>query len=290
MALGVLATFALCLLAGTAAVAQQPVLLLWPGGAPGSEGKTSVENVRLSPEGDHVVSGVHQPSITAFLPTRAAATGAGVLVIPGGGHSEIWIDHEGRNVAEWLSERGIAAFVLKYRLAREPGSTYTIDGTELEDTRRAIRLIRSHAASWGIDTQRVGVIGFSAGGELAALISTRPVVADVGSVDPVDRENALPAFQGLIYPGIAREPTLSLSAHTPPAFLACGADDRADISERLPALYLQLKQVGVPVELHIFAKTGHGFGLRSTTVGNAALWPSLFLGWLSTEGFLKPLP
>jgi acetyl esterase/lipase len=116
---------------------------------------------------------VQQPSITPYLPEPDKATGAAVIIAPGGGHSEIWIDHEGYNVAEWLRDHGVAAFVLKYRLAREKNSTFTVEGTELGDMQRAIRMVRSRSKEWGIDPNRVGVMGFSAGGELAALASTR---------------------------------------------------------------------------------------------------------------------
>src|SRR5580698_6002277 len=123
---------ALVLLASCAsAFAQHPVVELWPNGAPGSEGKTEPETLRISPQGDHVISSVNRPSITVYLPSPDKSTGAAVLVIPGGGHSEIWIDHEGYTVAAWLSDHGVTAFVLKYRLARAPGSTYTIEGDEL---------------------------------------------------------------------------------------------------------------------------------------------------------------
>src|SRR6187402_3163084 len=127
---------------------QRTELPLWPNGAPGSEGKTAAEKVRVTDGGDHVVSSIHRPSITPYLPDRSAATGAAVIVAPGGGHRELWIDHEGYNVAQWLRERGIAAFVLKYRLAREEGSSYTIEGNALADIQRAIRVVRSNAAQW----------------------------------------------------------------------------------------------------------------------------------------------
>ena len=126
------------------AVADEPKeMLLWTSGAPGSEGKTEPEKVRLSPAGDHVVSSVHRPSITPYLPTPETANGAAVLVIPGGGHSALWMDHEGYNLAKVLQSHGTAAFVLKYRLARETNSTYKIATHALADTQRALRLIRS---------------------------------------------------------------------------------------------------------------------------------------------------
>jgi acetyl esterase/lipase len=278
---------ALVLLASFAsAFAQHPVVELWPNGAPGSEGKTEPETLRISPQGDHVISSVNRPSITVYLPIPDKATGAAVLVIPGGGHSEIWIDHEGYTVAAWLSDHGVAAFVLKYRLAHAPGSTYTIEGTELQDTQRALRLVRSRAAEWGVDPDRLGVIGFSAGGQLAALASTRYDSGNESATDTIDRQSSKPDFQGLIYPGLPDNSPLALTKDTPPAFLACGADDRPNISEGVPELYLAMKKAGVPAELHVFAGVGHGFGMRTSNTGNMSTWPDLFYGWLGASGFL----
>ncbi|MHB1022684.1 MAG: alpha/beta hydrolase [Acidobacteriaceae bacterium] len=268
-----------------AATAQHPVILLWPHGAPGSEGKTSPEIVRISPKGDHVVFNVNFPSITVYLPAKSKATGAAVVIAPGGGHAELWMDHEGYTVAAWLSDHGVAGFVLKYRLAREKGSTYTIEGTELHDIQRAIRLVRSRAPEWGVDPDRIGVMGFSAGGELAALASTRFDAGNEAAADPIDRQSSKPDFQALLYPALPHD--MQLSKETPPAFLACGANDRPGISEGLPELYLAMKRLGVPAELHVFAGVGHGFGMRSTNTGNVTTWPELFYGWLGTSGFLK---
>ena len=273
------------------AFAQQPVtdrqsvIDLWPGTAPGSAGKTAPEAVRVTPAGDHVVSSVHHPSITVYLPATGTATGTAVLGIPGGGHREIWIDHEGYAVADWLSKHGIAAFVLKYRLARETGSTYTVEGTELQDTQRALRLIRSRAHEWNVNPDRIGVMGFSAGGELAALAATRSGAGVAGSTDPIDRESSRPAFQALIYPGLPHE--MRLGKSTPPAFLACGEQDGPDNSEGVPALYGRMKDAGVSVEMHVFAGMGHGFGIRPTNPANVAEWPQLFYNWLDSSGLLK---
>jgi endo-1,4-beta-xylanase len=194
------------------------------------------------------------------------------------------MDHEGYAVAEWLSGHGVAAFVLKYRLAREPGSTYTIEGTELQDVQRALRLLRSRASEWSVNPDRIGVIGFSAGGELATLASTRYDAGNAATADLIDRQSSRPAFQALLYPAIPHD--LHLSKETPPAFLACGANDREDISEGLPHLYLQMKSAAVPAELHIFAGVGHGFGIRKTNTGNVSTWPELFYGWLLGNGFI----
>jgi endo-1,4-beta-xylanase len=269
----------------TTAVAQHTVVLLWPAGAPGSEGKTAPEIVRISPQGDHVLSSIHSPSVTVYLPSPDKATGAAVIIAPGGGHRELWIDHEGYAVAGWLSDHGIAGIVLKYRLARETGSTYTVEGTELQDIQRAIRLVRSRAAEWGLDPSKIGVMGFSAGGELAALAATRSGDGNPAASDPIDRLSAVPAFQALLYPAIP--PDLALTPKTPPAFLACGEDDRPDIAEGLPELYLSMKKLGIPAELHVFAHVGHGFGIRSSNAANVSSWPDLFYRWMGSSGLLK---
>ena len=264
---------------------QNQIVLLWPNGAPGSQGKTGEEKVRIYGNGEHIISGVHHPSITLYLPAKDKATGAGVIVIPGGGHRELWMDHEGYSVAKWLSDHGVAAFILKYRLAREEGSTYTIEGSELKDVQRAIRIVRNHAQQWGVDTNRIGVIGFSAGGELAALASTGFDSGAPGATDSIERESSKPNFQGLIYPGLPHD--MNLSAQTPPAFLACGEDDRPDISKGVPELYLNLKAVGVSAELHVYAHTGHGFGVRASNPPPVSGWIQNFFDWMGAQGMLK---
>ncbi|MGB7281893.1 MAG: alpha/beta hydrolase [Candidatus Acidiferrum sp.] len=281
-----LAILSWALFANLAAAASVPqAILLWPNGAPGSEGKNSEETVRINENGEHIISNVNRPSITPYLPAKEKSTGAAVVIMPGGGHSELWMDHEGYNVAQWLSEHGVAAFVLKYRLARLKGSTYTIEGNELHDAQRAIRLVRSRASEWALDPQRIGVMGFSAGGELAALASTRYDSGNAGATDPMERESSKPAFQALLYPAIPHD--MKINAETPPAFLACGANDRPDISQGVPELYLALRRAGVSAELHVYAGVGHGFGLRETNKPPVSDWPQLFLEWLGVEGFLK---
>jgi acetyl esterase/lipase len=265
--------------------AQLPPVFLWPGGAPGSEGKTAEEKIRVNESGDHILSSVHQPSITPYIPSKEIFDGAAVIVIPGGGHKELWMDHEGYRVAKWLSDHGTSAFILKYRLAREEGSTYSIEGNSLPDVQRAIRLIRSRASEWGIDPDRIGVIGFSAGGELAALAATHYDSGSATSADIIERQSSKPAFQALLYPAIPRD--MKLSKDTPPAFLACGEKDRPEISQGLPELYLALQRAGVSTELHIFAGAGHGFGIRESNHPPVSGWPQLFHDWLASSGFLK---
>lgn len=271
------------LLTGLAATAQQKEILLWPGGAPGSEGKTGAEKIRVVGN-DQVISNIHHPSITPYLPVKEKATGAAVIIAPGGGHRELWITHEGYNVAQWLSERGIAAFVVKYRLARDSNSTYTIDKDELADMQRAIRLVKSRAAEWGIDTARIGVMGFSAGGEVAALAAMRFDNGNAAATDPVDRLGSRPAFQALVYPGGASR--YEVPGNAPPLFLLGGYEDRPDIAEGIAQVYLKYKKAGIPAELHIYSNAGHGFGLRPGNTGAVAGWLSRFAEWLADRGFL----
>jgi len=264
------------------AVEPGPEILLWPDGAPGSEGKTGEEHIRIADNGEHVLSNIHKPSITPYLPPADKATGCAVIVAPGGGHRELWSDHEGHNVARWLSDRGIAAFVLKYRLAKETNSTYSVDGHAVPDMQRALRLVRSRATEWGIATNRVGVMGFSAGGEVAFLSCQLDRGGD--AVAPKDGQQVLPAFQALIYPG--RLQRMKPATNSPAAFLVCGYNDRPDISEGLAGIYLEFKQLNVPAELHIYAGAGHGFGLRANDPTPAGKWIERFADWLADRGFL----
>lgn len=260
---------------------------LWPNGAPGSEGKTSAEVGK--PDGPErnftTLTNVHNPSIIPYLPDKEKATGVAVIVLPGGGHRNLAISHEGYNVGEWFAQHGIAAFVVKYRLAREPGSTYKIELEALADTQRAIRLVRNRAKEWNVNPDAVGVMGFSAGGELASLASIRMDGAIDGAADPIDHESAKPNFQALIYPGQSGK--IKPTKDSPPVFLACGNLDRPDISEGLAKVYLLFKAAGVPAELHIFAKTGHGFGIQPKNKPPVSDWPIQFRDWLTNVGFIK---
>jgi endo-1,4-beta-xylanase len=268
-----------------ACAAEPDVVLLWPDGAPGSQGKTGQESTRIAqPNGDRVVSNVHKPSITVYLPAGGVKDAPGVVIAPGGGHRELWTDHEGHNVAKWLSEHGVAGFVLKYRLAREKDSTYTIEGASLDDTLRAIRVVRSRAQQWGLNADRIGVMGFSAGGELAALAAVRNAPNEAASADAIDKLSARPAFQALIYPAIPAN--MQLAKDMPPAFLACGENDRTNISQGLPELYLAMKKAGMRAELHVYGKVGHGFGLRPQVQSPVQQWIQRFHEWLGIEGIL----
>jgi endo-1,4-beta-xylanase len=271
--------------AAGAADADPKVVPLWPKGVPGSEGQTAEESTRTTQDGERVVSSVHKPSLTLYLPAAGSATGAAVIIAPGGGHSELWTDHEGHNIAKWLSARGVAGLVLKYRLARQRGSTYTIEGHSLADIQRSIRLARANAAEWKLRPDRIGVMGFSAGGEIAALAADRFHPTPEAGADEIDRQSDKPAFQALIYPAIPAK--MTITKETPPAFLACGENDRQNISQGLPELYLTMKRAGASAELHVYAGVGHGFGLRERTKGPVAGWVTRFHEWLDARGFLK---
>jgi endo-1,4-beta-xylanase len=261
----------------------QPIVPLWPAGAPGSEAR---KNEPEKIDGNNV-SNIHFPTLTVYLPAKEKNTGVAVIVCPGGGHRYLVVQKEGCDIAQWLVDHGVAAFVLKNRLARDsatPTGTpqpYTIEHDALADAQRAIRLVRSRATEWGVNPDKVGIIGFSAGGELSALAAMRPSVGNATATDLIDRLDARPSFQGLIYPGQSQN--IKPEKGAPPAFLCCGADDRPDISEGLSKIYLLFKQAGVPVELHIYAGVGHGFGLRP---GPAAGWADRFHAWLTTQKFI----
>jgi acetyl esterase/lipase len=276
----------LVLAASTAAAQTAQEIPVWPGVAPGSEGKTAKEAITTSANGEIRVAAIHSPSLTPYLPSKDKATGTAILVIPGGGHRLLAITHEGYSVAEALRDRGIAAFVLKHRLAREPESTYRVDVESLADTQRAMRLIRSRAQEWNIDPGRVGALGFSAGGELVWLVSARGDTGNPQAADPVDRQASRPDFEALIYPG--RSGDIQPTKDAPPAFLAAAYNDRPDISEGLAEAYLRFKRAGVPAELHIYTAGGHGFGLRASNKGPVGDWLTRFEEWMADSGFLKP--
>jgi len=264
-------------------ITPPPAIQLWPDGAPGSQGDPPPETVKLNAQGEHIISNIHRPSIIPYLPDPTKATGAAVVVLPGGGHRELWMDHEGYRVGQWLSEHGVAAFVLKYRLANQPGSTYTVAGTSLADVGRAIRLVRRRASAWNILPDRVGVMGFSAGGELAALAGTRFDSGIRDASDPIDSESSRPDFMALIYPAIPGD--LVLPSNTPPAFLLCGENDDPAIAFGVPQLFLALKKAGASAEVHILTGAGHGFGIRESNPPAVAQWTTLFATWLDAQGF-----
>ena len=263
-------------------------LPLWANGAPGSEGQTSAEVIKdLSANGvvTRQVSNIHNPSLIVYLPAKDKSTGAAVIIAPGGGHQFLSIDLEGHEVARWLNSIGVAGIILKYRLARSPNSTYKVEEHALADGLRSIRMVRAHAQEWGIDPARVGMMGFSAGGEVASLVETRFDKGVSTSDDPVERESSRPDFAILAYPG-TRADTVKIRPDTPPTFLVQAYDDRIG-SERSAEYFLLLKKAGVPAELHIYRRGGHGFGMRDKKIPTSS-WPARLADWMADSGYLKP--
>ena len=271
--------------AATALAAERgEEIRLWPSGAPGSEGETAAEVFKGDARLPSNFTVVHYPSIYVFLPPKDKASGMAVVVAPGGGHSQLVIDKEGWEIADFLNRNGIAAFVLKYRLARAPGSHYTVEGNALADAARAMRTVRSRAAEWGVDPARIGIMGFSAGGEVAALMETRFDAGNASAADPIDRASSRPDFAVVVYPGY-RPGTITVPKDAPPTFLVCADDDRSHVVTTVN-LYLDLEKQQVPAEMHIYGSGGHGFGLRSKLpVGN---WPDRLLDWMRDRKLLQP--
>jgi acetyl esterase/lipase len=276
-------TLLIALAAAALQAAEHPEVPLWPNGAPGSEGKTGKEIVE-APNQQHgylKVTGVHNPSLTVYLPPAEKATGAAVIIAPGGAHQFLNFDQEGTYVAEYLNSIGVAGFVLKYRLAREPGSTYKVEEHPLADAQRAIGLVRGRASEWRVNPARTGIMGFSAGGEVAALAGTR--------FDSADPQKPRPDFVALIYPGI-RADAYTIPQGMPPVFMLCADNDRGP-SNALAGLYPQLKAAGVQTEVHVYATGGHGFGVNPNTKNPspaATSWWLRFGDWLGELGVLKP--
>ena len=252
---------------------------LWEGGAPGSQARRREAEV----VGPWWVANVHDPSLTPFIPKHGSRNGTAIIIMPGGGHERLIYGPEGVAPARFLAHRGFTAFVLKYRLAREAGSKYSIEKHARADALRAVRWVRHHARSYGIDSERIGVMGWSAGGELAALISYGAAASDPDASDPIDRHDARPNFQILIYPGSRGMPA-ELPEDAPPAFLLAASDDTkaAETVTRLHALY---RARGVPAELHLFVKGGHGFNMGQRSPYRAIQrWPERLEDWLIASG------
>jgi endo-1,4-beta-xylanase len=237
-----------------------------------------------------------------------------MVVAPGGGHTQLVIEKEGWEVADWLNEHGIAAFVLKYRLARAPGSKYTLDKEVYADAARSMRLVRSRAKEWGVDGGRIGFIGFSAGGEVAGMIETKFDAGNPDSPDPIERVSSRPDFNILIYPfyrpgSTSPRPSAGASPSGPPAlapivvnaqfpipddappvFMICATDDPSHVVPTVK-FYLELQAHKIPAEMHIYDYGEHGFGLRPTKKPGSPVesWPSRMADWLAWRGISKSM-
>jgi acetyl esterase/lipase len=266
----------------TQAPIQGEVVHLWPNGAPG------FENLKDVPEKakDYWVSNVNNPSVAVYLPPKEIATGAAVVIAPGGGHSLLVYGPEGVEPAKYFNKLGIAAFVLKYRLEREKGSPYKIVIHAKQDAYRAMRLVRSRAAEWNIDPNRVGFIGFSAGGEVAMLVAYGSGAGDPTAADPIDRQDGKPNFIMLIYPGPIGLPDV-VPPDSPPTFMLVANDD-AGHSDVIVNLISKYRAAKVPLEAHLYQQGGHGFnlGARSsfTSIND---WPQRMADWLHDTGITK---
>ena len=285
-------SFALFLSAG---IAQPPANLpkadlLWPDGAPLSQGTEDMD----------------KPSLAPYLVPAGRATGTAVIVCPGGGYGHLAMDHEGDQVARWLNSLGVSAFVLKYRL----GPKYH-HPVELGDAQRAIRMVRSKAAEYRLLPDRIGIMGFSAGGHLASTAGTHFDAGDASAPDPIDRLSSRPDFMVLCYPVISfgefahqgsrrnllgenPDPKLveslsnetQVTARTPPTFLFHTTTDATVPVENSVMFYAALRKAGVPAELHIYERGPHGVGLAQTDEA-LSTWPARLADWLRVRGLLN---
>jgi acetyl esterase/lipase len=281
-------------------------IAIWPKGAPDTSTTALPESVAV---GQHPllgkitsISNVSNPTMTVYSP-QGPNTGAAVVVFPGGGYRELAIDLEGTEICDWITGKGITCIVLKYRV---PDSGCHWDPklgrhvvpkvfTALQDAQRTIGLVRHRAAGWKIDPKKIGVIGFSAGGNLVAAISTSHKTRIYPHVDAADRESCRPDFAMALYPGhmsvnhddLTRlNPGLAVTGDTPPTFLVQATDDPVDPVEYSLLYYSALEKAKVPVEMHLFAQGGHAFALRRTDLP-VARWTELATDWLGTLGILR---
>jgi acetyl esterase/lipase len=293
---------ALLLALAAPAWAQPEVVRLWPGDPPGQGRPQGPERVGSEGAAEGAVSNVTLARMEIYRPARP--NGTAVLVLGGGGYFRIQIDSAARPIARWLQNQGVTAIVLFYRL---PGDGWNADAP-FQDGQRAMRLIRAHAARLGVDPRRVGVIGSSAGGHLAGILATRGDHDFYPRIDAADARSATPDFVALIYPVVSMRPPLDttrtarhlsglpnfaadfsveehVSASTPPLFLAHAADDPiANVAHSL-AMFTAMRTAGRPVELHIFQRGGHSWGMGRPG-SEVAAWPALFVEWARANGFI----
>lgn len=284
-------------LSGTFAAEPAKTIGLWPNGAPGEKGNIDGERDMTKPS-DELIAGrrvirlgnVSNPTISIYHPPADKDTGAAVMVCPGGGYHILAMDLEGTEVCDWLNSMGVTGALLKYRVPKREGlEKYA---APLQDAQRAMGLMRSRAKEWGIDPQRIGVLGFSAGGHLSAALSCNYERRSYPMVDGADSLSCRPDFAILIYPGglVVKEkgdriaPELNISANTPPTFLAMAADDPVRM-ENAVFYTVALKNARVPVELHIYPTGGHGYGLRRTKE-LVTTWPDRAAEWMRSRGLL----
>ena len=258
------------------------VIHLWPNGAPGFEDRKDIPEEAK----DYWVRGINNPSVTVYLPPKEKANGCAVVVAPGGGFRELVFHAEGEQPAEFLNTLGVTVFALKYRLPKQEGSPYNMDCVR-QDAYRAIRLVRSRAAEFGVDPRRVGILGFSAGGTLVNMVAYDKGDGNASSADPVERENGRPSFLMMVYPGDGGVPAV-VPADTPPAFLLCANDDDWGCDQVTLKLYEAFRAANVPVEAHFIVRGRHAFNMGERSKYAAIRgWPDRMADWLGDSGFLS---
>jgi acetyl esterase/lipase len=290
---------ALVLIAATTGLAAAPAapIPLWPKEAPGEKGGLGEEKDTTGAKGGLVagksvirLGNVSQPTLTIYRPTKDKDTGAAVIICPGGGYNILAYDLEGSEICEWLNSIGVTGVLLKYRVPKRPGlEKHT---AALQDAQRAVGLVRSRVTELGLDPKRIGILGFSAGGHLAAAACNNFDKRTYEPVDEADKASCRPDFAFLIYPayltvkeqGDKVSPELPITANTPQTFLAMTQDDGVRVESAL-FYYLALKQAKVPAELHLYPTGGHGYGLRPSTHG-VTTWPKRAEEWMAARGLL----
>ena len=272
---------------------------IWPGAVPDAQaqlvpGPEYVTNV-VSPAGTRwvAIGNVSQPTMTIYSP-KGKNTGVAMVVFPGGGYQCLAMDLEGTEICDWLTSKGITAVLLKYRVPVKRVGPYGESPPALKDAQRTIGLVRFHAAGWQINPHKIGVIGFSAGGHMVAATSTHFDRRSYPAVDAADQESCRPDFAIACYPGhlwdddegFKLNPNVPVTTNTPPTFIVQAEDDHVDGVEQSLVYYIGLKNAGVPVEMHLYAQGGHGFGLRPAKFPITG-WPQLMDTWLSTIGMIQ---
>lgn len=302
-----LAFAALFVVTRSAAAVDPVVIQIWPGLPPEEPGGIGPERVRMSPQLDRkqveitestrLITAVTNPTLTIFRPPREEGTEQGartaVLICPGGGYWDLYWQLEGEEVAAWLNSIGVTGILLKYRVPRRPDEPKGEPARRpLQDAQRAVSLIRSQARQWGIHPERIGIVGFSAGGHLAIATATGFERRAYKPIDDVDTVSCRPDFAIPVYPGYLKAkdkdelaPGLKVPSGTPPVFLVHGGDDIISPAEGSVLMYLALKRAGVPAELHIYARTAHDFGVRQNDRPHSA-WTQSCAAWLRHGGFL----
>ena len=282
-------TIALTLTAIAAETPPPLVLDLFPGPVPGETKPIGDEQVKKKGEAITSITNVSKPTLTISKPPADKNTGVAVLVFPGGGYNNLAWEHEGTMVSEWLNSIGVTSVILKYRVPRRADTPKGQPPVQaLMDAQRAISLVRSHATEWGIDSKKIGVLGFSAGGHLAAWSSTNSDKRAYETIDATEQVSCRPDFTVLIYPGgITQRGGESLASEihvtrdSQPTFLAVAGDDNGPAIGSA-AYYLALNRAGVPAEMHIFASGGHGFGMRNGKLP-ANSWPKRCEEWMREQ-------